>query len=118
MSVLENTTRRVLVPVRSTSSTTSSGNVAQELIQRRVEDLSIEYRDCLGTPMPRYIKDSLIAALERGENRIGTYMTYALREASRAPRPSWAYARAIIQRLKREGVSIDELFSLMDADPF
>lgn len=118
MSVLENTTRRVLVPVRSTSSTSTSGNYAQEMLLRKVEDLSAQYHDCLGIPMPRYIKDSLIAALERGENSIGTYMTYALREASRAPRPSWAYARAIIQRLKREGVTIDELFTLMDADPF
>ena len=82
------------------SSTSSSGQTAQNLM----ENLYQEYSSCIGHPMPLYLRDAVKHTLEREGEAHYWYLMYALRETSRAPRPSWAYARAIYYRVKNEGV--------------
>ena len=94
------TSLQAAAPTRSSSST-SSGQTAQEM----TEILSDEYRSCLGNPMPIYLKKAVEATLDREGEDDFWYLMYALREASKAPRPSWAYARAVYYRVKREGVN-------------
>ena len=80
------------------SSSSSSGKDAQKWMLQ----LRKEYRDSLGVEMPVYLQQDIRKALEEEGISFVWYMSYALREASMAPRPSWAYARAVLRRLRTE----------------
>lgn len=78
------------------------------------EEVEQYYCDTFGAPiMPPVAVRMIDYALERGMNP-DVIMT-AMDEAAQAPRPSWAYARAIIQRLLAEGVLTPEAYGRRQA---
>lgn len=78
-----------------------------------MDDIARYYRDTLGCVMPPMAKRDVEAAIEAGlEPQL--VMT-ALDETALAPRPSWAYARAILRRLLREGVYDEQAYNRRQA---
>lgn len=71
------------------------------------EDLRERYTECIGTPMPQIIHKRLLLDLLDGTPY--EYYSYALDEASIAPKPSWRYVLAIVARLHREQVPPESL---------
>ena len=64
-------------------------------------DIAQYYLDTFGVKMPPVAKADVNDALEAGLEPVLVFR--ALDEAAIAPRPSWAYARAILRRLVNEG---------------
>lgn len=98
----------------STSSTTTRAR-AREGAELRVwmDDIARYYRDTLGCVMPPMAKRDVEAAIEAGlEPQL---VIIALDETALAPRPSWAYARAILRRLLREGVYDEQAYNRRQA---
>lgn len=98
----------------STSSTTTRAR-AREGAELRVwmDDIARYYRDTLGCVMPPMAKRDVDAAIEAGlEPQL---VIIALDETALAPRPSWAYARAILRRLLREGVYDEQAYNRRQA---
>ncbi len=97
-----------------TSSTTTRAR-AREGAELRVwmDDIARYYRDTLGCVMPPMAKRDVEAAIEAGlEPQL---VIIALDETALAPRPSWAYARAILRRLLREGVYDEQAYNRRQA---
>ena len=97
-----------------TSSTTTRAR-AREGAELRVwmDDIARYYRDTLGCVMPPMAKRDVDAAIEAGlEPQL---VIIALDETALAPRPSWAYARAILRRLLREGVYDEQAYNRRQA---
>ena len=97
-----------------TSSTTTRAR-AREGAEIRVwmDDIARYYRDTLGCVMPPMAKRDVAAAIEAGlEPQL---VIIALDETALAPRPSWAYARAILRRLLREGVYDEQAYNRRQA---
>lgn len=100
---------------RSSSTTTRACAHARESVEMRVwmDDIARYYRETLGCVMPPMAKRDATAAIEAGlEPQL--IMT-ALDEAAQAPRPSWAYARAILRRLLKEGVYDESAYARRQA---
>lgn len=81
------------------STSTSSSIESNPKSDKSITRLRKKYRDCLGREMPNIV---LMEVQDELLTHPWQYIAYALEEASRAPRPSWAYASAIIRRLNRE----------------
>ena len=78
-----------------------------------MDDIARYYRDTLGCVMPPMAKRDVAAAIEAGlEPQL---VIIALDETALAPRPSWAYARAILRRLLREGVYDEQAYNRRQA---
>lgn len=94
----------------SISSSTTNGREAIK-IDMYVSQLRDLYLDVLERRMPHHIESEIYASIHASENKGQQilYYEYALREASYAPRPSWAYVRAIVKRLQLEGATLDGL---------
>lgn len=98
----------------STSTTTDRRNstATNEGCRKILNSLFIEefpsmYQDAIGTrPVQAIIKE----VKENLDDNTVTIrqIKYALQQTAYAPRPSWAYARAIIRRLRYEGLLMDE----------
>ena len=87
----------------STSSSSTSGAGARACVREdaaRLAELVPLYERCVGR-MSDYVAGEMVAAIERGLT--ADDIAYALRETACAPRPSWRYARAILDRLERGG---------------
>lgn len=100
---------------RTSSTTTRACAHARESVEMRVwmDDIARYYRETLGCVMPPMAKRDVTAAIEAGlEPQL--VMT-ALDETALAPRPSWAYARAILRRLLREGVYDEQAYAQRQA---
>lgn len=103
---LENEEREEALTNSLTSSTTTRA--------RAREELERYYCDTFGAPKaPPVAVRQMDYALEQ-EMSPEVIMT-AIDEAALAPRPSWAYARAIIQRLLAEGVRTPEEYAKRQA---
>ena len=93
--------------ITSTSSTTSSSNAngyADKMAHANY--IAEEYFDAIGRRMPHSIRIDVEQDLSFTPYQ---YYVYALRETARAPRPSWAYTKAIVSRLLRERVPAKSL---------
>ena len=100
---------------RSSSTTTRACAHARESVEMRVwmDDIARYYRETLGCVMPPMAKRDATAAIEAGlEPQL---VIIALDETALAPRPSWAYARAILRRLLREGVYDEQAYNRRQA---
>lgn len=72
-----------------------------------IEEFPSMYQDAIGTrPVQAIIKE----VKENLDDNAVTIkqIKYALQQTAYAPRPSWAYARAVIRRLRYEGLLMDD----------
>lgn len=72
------------------------------LTQMFMEHFEQDYQDAIGTRPVQLIIKEVRTQLERGEIT-PQQVSRALQQTAYAPRPSWAYARAIIRRMVRDG---------------
>lgn len=72
------------------------------LTQMFMEHFAQDYQDAIGTRPVQLIIKEVREQLEKG-NITPMQVTRALQQTAYAPRPSWAYARAIIRRMVRDG---------------
>lgn len=72
------------------------------LTQMFMEHFAQDYQDAIGTRPVQLIIKEVREQLEKG-NITPTQVSRALQQTAYAPRPSWAYARAIIRRMVRDG---------------
>lgn len=72
-------------------------------------DFAQVYEDSIGRPMPRVVEREIAEMMEHG---ISSGLIVAVLEyTAAAPRPSWAYARAVILRNYAKGVNDEESFN-------
>jgi len=86
----------------TTTSTTSGRKSPTFDIDSEISEMKKNYIDILGRQMPHHIETEIrqhIAACYDPDVEIMRYH-YALKETAAAPRPSWAYVRAIVHRLE------------------
>ena len=70
--------------------------------EERLQKVEEAYYDVFARPMPRFVQREALAMLDRG---IEADMLVAVLEYTAcAPRPSWAYARAVIIRNEERGI--------------
>lgn len=87
---------------RARNEETPEGNPEETtLINVWKADIAQYYLDTFGVKMPPVAKADVNDALEAGLEPVLVFR--ALDEAAIAPRPSWAYSRAILRRLVNEG---------------
>ena len=92
-----------VTPEEITEKETQSVSSTTTTCARALMEVMDYYKAVFGTPTcPPVVKRELEAYYRAGMN--AQVMIEALDEASVAPRPSWAYARAIIRRCISEGV--------------
>lgn len=72
------------------------------ITQMFMEHFAQDYQDAIGTRPVQVIIKEVRTQLERGEIT-PQQVSRALQQTAYAPRPSWAYARAIIRRMVRDG---------------
>ena len=65
------------------------------------------YQDAIGTRPVQAIIKEVKENLDDNTVTI-SQIKYALQQTAYAPRPSWAYARAVIRRLRYEGLLMDD----------
>lgn len=109
-------TTTTTTPSSSSSSSSSTSTTVQlrqkleaEQTLRRlaVEDIKELYQDVIGRAMPAAIQRQLILAIDAGDPP--AYYRYALEETAAAPMPSWRYVQAIVRRLLRDRVPVEDL---------
>lgn len=90
------------------SSTTRVRAREDDETTRRVweADLTQYFHDTFGAPCSPLARRDMAAAMEAGLDP--QLIVIAMDEAALAPRPSWAYARAILRRLIDEGVQTEQ----------
>lgn len=96
----------------TTTSSTVDRSTIDFLIKIYIEtELPQMYKDCICRPVPPIIIKEITKNIKEAENPLDLMQIYryALCETASAPRPSWAYARAIVNRCLREGYT-PELF--------
>lgn len=98
--------------VTSTSSTTTRARarVREEDAAARVweADIAAYYQSTFGAALPPVAKRDIDAAMEAGIEP--PVIMICIDEAALAPRPSWAYARAILRKLVSEGCCTEEQY--------
>lgn len=72
-----------------------------------VERLKATFYDCFGREMPRAIRTEILKNVRNGTPIY--YYRYAIEQTALAPRPSWRYTMAIVQRLQRERADITSM---------
>jgi hypothetical protein len=71
-------------------------------------DFGSVYEDALCRPMPRFVAQEIGSMMQRGVS--GSLILAVIEYTASAPRPSWAYARAVILRNWAKGINDDESF--------
>ena len=66
-------------------------------------DMLADYQDVMGRPMPDIVRNEIAAMIKSGINR--SMIAALIQYTADAPRPSWAYARAVIQRNVAKGIN-------------
>lgn len=102
---------------RSSSSTTTTVEKPPYIDSYTRQTLAVErlketYYDCFGREMPRIIKAEILRNVRNGTPIY--YYRYAIEQTAFAPRPSWRYTMAIVQRLQRERADVDTMDSRID----
>lgn len=108
----ENNKRTTTTTITSSSSSSTTRARAREAeINVNVECIRQLYLDAIGQPMSEICERRLRRELENGIPYL--YFHYALEETAFAPRPSWRYTMAIVQRLLQQEVSEESLMLTM-----
>ena len=74
-----------------------------------MRDLADYYQSSFGAYCPQCARRDMAAALDAGLDY--ALLIVAIDEAAVAPRPSWAYARAILRRCINQGIHTEEDYS-------
>lgn len=89
----------------STSTSTSKEETEKRLLtpntQKLIKEIKQLYHDAIGSYPTVIICKAIIKDIE-GQVYSMEQLEYALQETAFAPRPSWAYAAAILRRLQAE----------------
>ena len=94
---------------QSVSSSTTTRARAREEIEEIIEDLSGYYCETFGTAAcPPVARQRMRICLHAGMDP--QLIATAMDEAAMAPRPSWAYAQAILMRLQQESCLTPEAY--------
>lgn len=86
----------------SSSSTTKEGTEKRLLTpetQKLIREIRQMYHDAIGSYPPVYVCRAIVKDIE-GKVYSMEELEYALQETAFAPRPSWAYAAAILRRIQ------------------
>ena len=87
----------------STSTSTSKEGTEKRLLtpetQKLIGEIRHLYHDAIGTYPAVYVCKAIVKDIE-GNAYSMEELEYALQETAFAPRPSWAYAAAILRRLQ------------------
>lgn len=101
------TTRTTGTTESSSSTTTRACACAREdELAEAMDMLEDAYADTFDRRPPRLVADEMEVYLAEGMEPV--VIMWALDAAAAAPRPSWAYARAILNACAREGVKTAE----------
>lgn len=73
------------------------------LLEVSIRDIGESFEDVFGRPMPRAIENEVRRMIDSGID--STLITEVINYTAGAPRPSWAYARAVIMRNYQKGVN-------------
>lgn len=73
------------------------------LLEVSIRDIGERFEDVFGRPMPRSIEAEVRRMIETGVD--STLIMSVIDYTAAAPRPSWAYARAVIVRNYQKGVN-------------
>ena len=73
------------------------------LLEQSIRDIGESFEDVFGRPMPRAIENEVRRMIDSGID--STLITEVINYTAGAPRPSWAYARAVIMRNYQKGVN-------------
>lgn len=99
----ENEERENSVSDLVTDSLTTSARACARTREEALEEIAEYFCDTFGAPvMPPVARRQCMAAMSQGLEP--SLVFTAIDEAALAPRPSWAYAAAILRRLCAEGV--------------
>jgi len=99
---------------QSLSSSTTGARACARTRESAVEEIAQYYCDTFGAPKaPPVVIRECEFALEQGMS--WQLILITMDEAALAPRPSWAYARAIIRRLLGEGVLTPDAYAQRQA---
>lgn len=81
---------------------------------REMNRIHDAYEDVMGRSMPRFVEQEVLGFIADGATPqlIRTVLEYT----ACAPRPSWAYARAVIYRSLQKGITTDGAFMRSLAD--
>ena len=88
------------IPTRTKNNNQTDNNYyyirAREDTESGVQMVAEMYMDALGRPMPRYVEHEVLGLMEGGiaADMICAVLAYTMA----APRPSWVYARTVIER--------------------
>lgn len=82
------------------------GAIQLHHLDGELDQLAAYYRDTFGSYCPACARREMEEALDRGI--FPDVIMICLDEAAAAPRPSWAYARAILRRCIAEGIHTAE----------
>ena len=85
---------------------TSTAAPREDELEEALDMLADAYADTFDRRPPRLVTDEMEAMLGQGMEPV--VIMWALDEAAAAPRPSWAYARAVLAACAREGVRTAE----------
>ena len=100
----------------SSSSSTTTVQLFQDITRPRavevlrryqMEEIKRLHREVLGRPMPAPISAAVLRDLDA--DTPSAYYKYALTETMYAPKPSWRYVQAIVNRCKSQLIDPAEL---------
>lgn len=98
----------------SSSSTTTvrkypetPSSTRQMIYRLQLERIKKMHQDYLGRPMPAPLAAKVLQDIDAGTP--AEYYMYALTESCYAPRPSWRYAAAIVNRCKDQLIEPEDL---------
>ena len=76
---------------------------------REIEQIHDAYEDVLGRSMPRFVEREVLGMIADGVEP--SMIRDVIEYTACAPRPSWAYARAVIYRNHEKGISSSGAFA-------
>lgn len=96
--------------ITSTSSSTTRARAREDETRAKVwrNDIAEYYHSTFGAQLPPIARRDIDAAMEAGIQP--EVIMICIDEAALAPRPSWAYARAILRKLVAEGCCTEEQY--------
>lgn len=81
---------------------------------REMNRIHDAYEDILGRSMPRFVEEEILGMIADGAEP--SFIRAVIEYTACAPRPSWAYARAVIYRNMKKGVTHEGTFMASLAD--
>lgn len=87
--------------ITSTTTSTSTTSTTRSKLHDEMDIIKEAFQDAMNRPMPQSIANYVKSEILLGNMDVSD-LCYALAETAMAPRPSWRYTMAIMNRLKRE----------------